>query len=190
MAQILFIHGAPGTGKSSLAQALQARLNGPWFEFGWIPEFRQKGEIELTYKEEETFTFDILTLVIKQYVRGGFENIIVSDLRDAKVREIPRRFARFDYRLFTLWMDDEETLKTRVQDETRSSGYRDWEAAVQMNRMIQARPLMQNETRLESLEMSVEMLALVVIKYAAARAPRTLPRRRLPPQSLFVPSEF
>ncbi len=190
MAQILFIHGAPGTGKSSLAKALQARLNSPWFEFGWIPEFRQKGEIELTYKEEEAFTFDILTIVIKQYVRASFENVIVSDLRDAKVREISRRFAHFDYRLFTLWMDDEEALKVRVLDETRSSGYRDWEAAMRMNRMIQARPLMQNEIRLNSSEMSVEMLATAVINDASVSMTQTQPRRRLPPKSLFMESDF
>lgn len=190
MSDILFIHGAPGTGKSSLAKALQARLNSPWFEFGWIPEFRQKRDIALTYKEEESFTFETLALVVKRYVRHGFENVIVSDLRDLKAREIPRRFARCNYVLFTLWVEDEETLKARVLDETRSSGYRDWEASLRLNRMIQARPLMQNEVRVDSTEMSTEALVEAVLAHLQNWLQAEQPRRRLPPKSLFLESEF
>jgi hypothetical protein len=35
----IFVAGAPGAGKSTVA-AIQRRLGTPLFEFGWIPEFR------------------------------------------------------------------------------------------------------------------------------------------------------
>lgn len=36
----IFLAGAPGSGKSSVAAAVQRKLGTPLFEFGWIPEFR------------------------------------------------------------------------------------------------------------------------------------------------------
>ena len=37
---IIIIHGALGSGKSTTAKMLHEKLRSPWFEFGWIPEFR------------------------------------------------------------------------------------------------------------------------------------------------------
>ena len=46
---IIIIAGAPGSGKSSVAKSLQEKLNCPYFEFGWIPEFRNKGTETFDY---------------------------------------------------------------------------------------------------------------------------------------------
>jgi adenylate kinase family enzyme len=37
MKDFIFIAGAPGSGKSTVAKALHDKLNSPIFEFGWIP---------------------------------------------------------------------------------------------------------------------------------------------------------
>ena len=158
----IFIHGTPGTGKSSLAWALQAKFQSPCFEFGWIPEFRVKRNSTITYEEEEALAFENLTLVVKNYVRHGFDNIIITDLHDHIIRQLADAFAGYDYILVTLWMDDEEALKARVLDELRSSGYRDWQAAVALNREIARRPLMKNEVRFNSARNSVEQLVVQV----------------------------
>jgi hypothetical protein len=63
----IFIHGAPGTGKSSVAKGLHDRLICPWFEFGCIPEFRQKKDLTLSCDEEEAFAFENLVLVARNY---------------------------------------------------------------------------------------------------------------------------
>ena len=146
---IIFIHGAPGSGKSTVAQALHQQLNSPWFEFGWIPEFRQKGEAFLTYEEEEQLSFENLCLVVRNYLRHGFCNIILTDLRDPVLHQALRRFSRRNYLLVTLWVRTEDVLKQRVLDETRLSGYRDWEEALALNQLYLSRPLLGNELRID-----------------------------------------
>jgi hypothetical protein len=143
---------------------LQKKLESPCFDFGWIPEFRVKKNSTISYEEEEQMAFDNLSLVIKNYARNQFANIIVTDLRDPIFRQIPRRFSRFSYALFTLFVEDETQLKERVLDESRSSGYRDWEEAIKINQMIVDRPLMKYEVRLDSGLLSTEALVEEIVR--------------------------
>jgi broad-specificity NMP kinase len=53
----IFLAGAPGSGKSSVAAALQRKLGTPLFEFGWIPEFRHTGTRVITYEEDESLAW-------------------------------------------------------------------------------------------------------------------------------------
>jgi hypothetical protein len=160
----IFIHGAPGTGKSTLAWALQHHLQSPCFEFGWIPEFRTKRDSTVTWEEEESLAFENLTLVGKNYVRHGFENIIITDLRDHIIQTVPKVFAGHSYRLITLWMDNDELLKSRVLEESRSSGYRNWTESLEINRKILARGLMPNEVRFNSGQLNVDQLVVQVLQ--------------------------
>lgn len=160
----VFIHGAPGSGKSTLAWALQNYLQSPCFEFGWIPEFRVKRDSTITWEEEESLAFENLTLVAKNYIRHGFEKIIITDLRDHIIRSVPAVFAGHSYRLVTLWMDNDELLKSRVLEESRSSGYRNWQESLEINRTILARGLMPNEVRLNSAESNLDQLVARVLE--------------------------
>lgn len=163
------IHGAPGTGKSSLARALQQRLQGPCFEFGWIPEFRVRKGSVVPYAEEASLAFDNLVLVAKNYVKHGFDEIILTDLEDRFIPELAPRFQGYRYLLVTLWVADAELLKVRVLDESRSSDYRNWEAAVTLNREILGRDLLPNEVRLDSGSRSPDDLARDVIELVGPR---------------------
>jgi predicted kinase len=146
---LIFIHGAPGAGKSTVARALHQRLKSPYFEFGWIPEFRHKGEADLSYAEEEQLAFENLCLVVRNYLRHGFSNIILTDLRDPILRQALRRFARRNYLLVTLIVHDDHVLKLRVLDETRPSSYRDFEEALALNQLYLTRPLLRDEIRID-----------------------------------------
>lgn len=146
---IIFIAGAPGTGKSSVAKILQKKFKSPCFEFGWIPEFRQKGSKTIPYQEEEGIAFENLMLVVKNYVKHGFNIIIVTDLEDKRIRELHRNFNKVDYLLFTLTVSDDKILKSRIMDKSRSSKYRDFKSAININREILSRPLLRNEIRVD-----------------------------------------
>ncbi len=161
---IIFIHGAPGTGKSSLAWALQERLKSPCFEFGWIPEFRLKNNSTITYVEEESLAFENLTLVIKNYISHGFCNIIVTDLKDRIVQKLSESFKDYSYILITLWIDNNEVLKERVLNENRSSQFRNWKYSIELNEELVERSLMGSEIRFNSSEKSIEELVSEVIK--------------------------
>jgi dephospho-CoA kinase len=80
----IFLTGAPGVGKSTVAAILQRRLGTPLFEFGWIPEFRSTGTRVTSYEEDEALAFENLTLALKNYARHGFANIIVTDLEEKR----------------------------------------------------------------------------------------------------------
>ena len=84
----IFIAGAPGSGKSSVAAAVQRKLGTPLFEFGWIPEFRNTGTRTISYEEDESLAFENLTLVLRNYARHGFRNIIVTDLENKRIEHL------------------------------------------------------------------------------------------------------
>ena len=154
--EVIVIAGAPGTGKSSVVKLLQKKLQSPCFEFGWIPEFRNKNGKEISYSEEEALAFENLHLVVKNYIKHGFRNIILSDFEDKRIVELHKSYADTDYILFTLFVSDDELLKGRVLDDTRSSDYRDYKEAIKINRRIMSRELLPHETKIDSTSASLE----------------------------------
>lgn len=156
MADLIFIAGAPGVGKSSIAHLLHAETKGPLFEFGWIPEFRIKGNAEIPYEEEEALSFENLVLVLKNYLKHGFKNIVVTDLEDRRILELDKIFVGKLYKIITLTIGDDEALKTRVTSTSRENDYRDFEKAIAINRAILARSFLQNEVRVDTTNRSIE----------------------------------
>lgn len=156
MKQFVFIAGAPGSGKSTIAAALQKRLNSPLFEFGWIPEFQNRGDTLMTYVEEEALAFENLTLVAKNYAKHGFKNVIITDLNNKYIEQLDEIFGDYDYSLFTLRLQNDEVLKARVLDESRSSGYRNWEEALAINESLLNREAFANEVFIDAENQSVD----------------------------------
>ena len=147
--QVIVIAGAPGTGKSTLARVLQERTQTPLFEFGWIPEFRHIPNGYISYEEEEQISFENLVLVTRNYLRHGFRGVILTDLNNRYVAEIGAVFSGLDYRIVTLVLQDEAVLAQRVLDPSRTSAYRDVEAALAINRSILSRPCYPYERRVD-----------------------------------------
>ena len=147
--KIIIIHGAPGTGKSTVAKILHEKLRSPWFEFGWIPEFRHLNpHTEIPWEQEAEISFENLILVAKNYIAHGFENIIITDINfDSQILRLPQVFAGVDYKLFTLYAED-ATIKERILTRDNGNTYRDWEAAIAANHMLTSRPLLPNEIRI------------------------------------------
>lgn len=159
MKQFIFIAGAPGSGKSTVAKELQKRLDCPLFEFGWIPEFQNKGNKKLTYTEEEDFSFENLVLVAKNYAKHGFKNVIITDLNNKFIEKLPNIFRDYDFVILTLRLKDEEVLKNRVLDENRTSGYRNWEESLEINKSLNNRKRLQNEVFIDIDTQSVDQVA-------------------------------
>ena len=154
--EVIVIAGALGTGKSSVVKVLQEKLQSPCFEFGWIPEFRKKNGKEISYEEEEELAFENLHLVVKNYIKHGFRNIILSDFEDKRIVNLHDLYADTDYILFTLFVSDDELLKKRVLNESRSSEYRDYKEAIRINVRISKHELLPNEIKIDTTNISVE----------------------------------
>jgi broad-specificity NMP kinase len=154
MPNLIFIAGAPGVGKSTIAKKLHEELKSPFFEFGWIPEFRTKGEAEIPYEEEEQLAFENLVLVLQNYIKHGFKNILVTDLEDKRIQELQNHFQ--DYKIITLTISDEAGLKKRILDPNRKNDFRDSEKSVAINREILSRPLYPNEIRIDTTKKSID----------------------------------
>ncbi|MDR2360210.1 MAG: ATP-binding protein, partial [Oscillospiraceae bacterium] len=76
---LIIVHGAPCCGKSTIAAKLHEHFKSPWFEFGWIPEFRNLNpHTEISCKLEEQLSFENLALVVRNYMKHGFESVILS----------------------------------------------------------------------------------------------------------------
>lgn len=155
MIDIIFIAGAPGVGKSTLAKNIHALLKSPLFEFGWIPEFRIKGRIEINYLEEEQLSFENLSLVVKNYTKHGFKNILVTDLEDKRILELDQVFADYNYLIITLTTSSDDELKSRILNKQRQNNYKDFESATRINKNILERPLLKSEVRIDVTNKSI-----------------------------------
>ena len=114
---------------------------------------------EIPYYEEEELSFSSLALVAKNYLAHGFEYVILTDLPDRLVATLPEVYGEDGYMLFMLYSDDDEIIKNRILTRTNGNLYKDWEAAIELNRTIKTRPPLAHEMRIRTDQMSAEEIA-------------------------------
>lgn len=158
---LILIAGAPGSGKSTLCRELQRRLDSPFIEFSSLRQPHLDATWSNASKAEEEMAFENLVFVVDNYVRHGYRNVIVTDLRDERVTEVPARFPSLAFRIVSLVLRDEEELRSRI--ERRFQGFTDVEEAIRRNRAFSARPLVTGETRVEADGLTVEELSEIAL---------------------------
>lgn len=163
MPALYILRGAPGTGKTSLAAELHKTLHCPWFEFGWIPEFRQLNPyMEISYEEECALSTENLILVTQNYFSHGFEAVIISDLEDERIPGFACAFSNTaDVRILTL--DCEDEIRTRrILTRNNGNDYRDTTAAHEIAKRIRQTPYI-GERRFDSGTMTAESICHAVL---------------------------
>ena len=150
MPDIIVIGGAPGSGKTTICRLLQARLNSPYIDFGWLRQFHLDETWSNASPREEAMAFENLAYIVRNYLRHGYRNIILTDFEDWRLQEIPIHFRHEDFVIATLVLHDDAEHARRVLNPTRDSGYRNVTAALAWNHAVIARPTVVNEVKIDN----------------------------------------
>ncbi len=144
----IIVHGSPGCGKTTISKKLHRYFESPYFEFGWIPEYRMLAPaIKISQQQEEQLSFENLITVAINYNKHGFKNVILTDLNDARLLDIPTAFSEYNYIILTLYIDSDDVIKQRILTRSNGNTYKDWEQSVNINSFIKRRKELPNEYR-------------------------------------------
>ncbi len=150
MSSLVVIGGAPGSGKTTVSNLLYATLQSPMIDFGDLRNFHLDFFWKKESESEEQMSFENLIYILKNYIRNEYKNVIVNDLQDFRVQQIPQIFENDNYMIVTLVLYDDEELKARVLNPSRDSGFRDVERALAWNQAVIERPALKNEYKLDN----------------------------------------
>ncbi len=111
MKDLIIISGAPGSGKTTIAELLKKELDGPYIDFGWLREWHLRPDWSNESPEEEEMAFDNLVYVLRNYSKHNYKNVIVTDLEDEKIQRLEDLFTNTNYLIATLILDSDERAK-------------------------------------------------------------------------------
>jgi len=152
MLDLIVVGGAPGSGKTTVCRLIQAETRWPLIEFGYLRQFHLDKAWTNTSPREEQMSFENLAFIVRNYVHYGYNHVMVNDLQDFRVQQIPDLFSDIDYIIFDLIVENDDELKQRVLDPTRDSGFRDYAASLAWNDGLKRRPLGRNEFRIDNTD--------------------------------------
>ena len=144
---LIVIAGAPGVGKSTVSDALARSLGSPYLEFSVLRQPHLDPEWSNASPAEHEMAWENLQFIVRNYLKYGYRNVVVTDLREERVRQVAEVFGDLDYRIVTLVMADEAELRRRVG--ARVDGFVNVKAAVDWNAAVRARPRLQREAKIE-----------------------------------------
>ena len=150
MKDFIFIAGCPGSGKTTISKLLYQKLNHPpMVDFGILRELHLERDWSNASKKEEQMAFENLVFMLKNYRKNGYKNVLVNDLQDFRIRQIPQYFSKTKYIIVSLILNEDNELKKRVLG-PRDSGFKDVNSALDWNRKLLARKTVKNEYKIDN----------------------------------------
>ena len=149
MKDFIFITGASGIGKSTLANGLLNRYKSTCIEQNMIPEFISRdGSEPMTGELEELTCWENQVAMLMCFHRLGYKNIIATELDDLRTADIPIVFKGTDFITIKLVCSDLKQIQEQMQNRP-NHGLIDYELQKKMNeKNIQRSPLV-NEIEID-----------------------------------------
>jgi broad-specificity NMP kinase len=148
MQDLIVIAGSPGSGKTTLATSLKDKFASPWVDYGRLREFHLDQEWKKADDKEEQLTFENLLFIVRNYLKHGYKNVIVDDLRDFRIQQIPEEFKNSDYIILSLVANDAE-IEKRIT--ARNDGWKSVPDAQAWNNSLKNRVAVANEHRIDTV---------------------------------------
>lgn len=167
MTILVVIGGAPGSGKTTLTKRLHQHFQSVMLEIGWLRQFHLDPAWQKASPAEEAMSFENLIFILRNYFKHDYDYILLNDLEDGRVQQIPSLFDMHQFIIITLVIGNDEEHKRRILNPDRDSGYRDHSTAIAINHQIIERPLLVNEYKFDNSSADIEDACQQIINLIA-----------------------
>ena len=145
----IFVTGASGIGKTTLAQGLLAHYKTTFIEQNMIPEFISRDGIEsMTGELEELTCWENMVAMLKCFHKLGYKGIIVTDMDDLRTADIPIVFKGSNYITIKLVSSDLEQIREQMKNRP-NNGLIDYELQQKTNDKNLKRDPLGNEVEID-----------------------------------------
>ena len=185
MLDFIFIIGASGIGKSTLAQGLLNKYKTVVIEQNMVPEFISRdGSEKMTGELEEMTCWENTKAMALCFHKLGYKNIIVSDIDDLRTADIPIDFKGYRYVTLKLVCSDVEQLKKQMRDRPEG-GLIDYELQKKSNEKISTRDPLINEYVLDVTGLDISRVVEEAVHIIESSVPLTEYEYVKPEKDLF-----
>ena len=185
MKDYIFITGASGIGKTTLANGLLAHYRTTCIEQSMVPEFISRDGVEpMTGELEERTCWENQVAMMKCFHKLGYKNVIASDLDDLRTADIPIVFMGTDFITIKLICNDLEQLREQMKNRP-NNGLIDYELQEKMNEKNRKRAPLVNEVELDVTGKSIEQVLEEAIQIIETTPSKLEYEYEKPPKDLF-----
>ncbi len=185
MKDFIFITGASGIGKSTLANGLLEHYKTTCIEQHMVPEFISRDGIEpMTGELEELTCWENQVAMLMCFHRLGYKNIIASDIDDLRTADIPIVFKGMDFITIKLISSDLRQIQEQMRNRP-NNGLVDFELQEKMNVKNRKRHPLINEIEIDVAGKSIGEVLEQSIKIIETTPSRLDYEYTKPPKELF-----
>ena len=185
MKDFIFITGASGVGKSTLANGLLNHYKTTCIEQYMVPEFfTRDGSEPMTGELEERTCWENQVAMLMCFHRLGYKNIIASDIDDLRTADIPIVFKGTDFITIKLVSSDLKQIQEQMRNRP-NHGLIDFELQKKTNEKNMRRSPLINEIEIDVAGKSIGEVLEQAIKIIETTPPHLDYAYTKPPKELF-----